>query len=57
MEPQSLTAELVEIGNDDEGTPRLIFIATREQIVQMKRVPLYRQVKLTMEVFPDEHGD
>jgi len=57
MEPQSLTAELVEIGNDDEGTPRLIFIATREQIVQMKRVPLYRQVKLTMEVLPDEHGD
>ena len=56
-EPQTLEAELVEIGNDEDGTPRLIFIATREQIAQLKRVPLYRRVMLTMEILlEEEHG-
>ena len=56
-EPQTLEAELIEIGDDDDGTPMLIFIATREQIAQLKRVPIYKRVRLTMEILTeDEHG-
>ena len=56
-EPQTLEAELIEIGDDDDGTPMLTFIATREQIAQLKRVPIYKRVRLTMEILTeDEHG-
>ena len=49
MNPQTLHATLIEIGDDEDGTPRLIFHATREQIRQLETVPLYKQIRLTME--------
>ena len=49
MNPQTLHATLIEIGDDEDGNPRLIFHATREQIRQLETVTLYQKLRLTME--------
>jgi len=48
-EPQTLNATLVEIGDDEDGTPRLIFHATREEIMRLKKLPLYQLSRVTIE--------
>ena len=57
-EPQQIEATLVEIGDDEDGNPRLIFHTTREQISRLKTVPLYKASLLTIETITQEnHND
>ena len=48
-EPQTLNATLVEIGDDEDGMPRLIFHTTREEIMRLKKLPLYQLSRVTIE--------
>ena len=48
-EPQQIQATLIEIGDDEDGNPRLIFRTTREQISRLKTVPLYKYSELTIQ--------
>ena len=49
MKTEQLNATLVEIGDDEDGQPRLIFTTTREEISRMKTCPLYLPAMLTIE--------
>ena len=48
-EPQQIQATLIEIGDDEDGNPRLIFRTTREQISRLKTLPLYKWSELTIQ--------
>ena len=48
-QPQQLNATLVEIGDDEDGNPRLIFHTTREEIKRLRTVPLYELSRITIE--------
>jgi hypothetical protein len=47
MKVYAIEAELIEAGDDDEGTPRLVFEVKREDIREWK-LPLYEHVTLVM---------
>lgn len=47
-EPQQIQATLVEIGDDEDGNPSLIFHTTREEISRLKTVPLYEVRRITI---------
>jgi len=53
-EPQQIEATLVEIGDDEDGNPRLIFHTTMEEIKRLKTVPLYKASRITIEPISTE---
>jgi hypothetical protein len=56
-EPQQIQATLIEIGDDPDGNPRLIFHTTREQIMRLKTAPLYQFSRVTIEPIMEDGNE
>ena len=48
-ESQQISATLMQVGDDEDGNPRLLFHTTREQLMRLGTVPLYELSRLTIE--------
>ena len=52
------TGKLIEAGNDEDGTPRIVFEVTREQLAGWP-LPFYREITITVDAtqHPDPLAD